>query len=256
MSIFNGGIDLQYSPAKVKDLVGIIVSIFGKDDYNFIKTYNDTYEVKYYKNDFKFRFFDVLNDNFTLYVYKGDWELFSRSYSDIDTFVSDMKSKFEKGFEDSYGDIAYFNENNENDETNTLDDENYSNIEQVSDDFSDSSDEEFNSEPLDDYSRGLKIAKSTSIVPDDITKIRVVALRYDGNILAFRFKTDKGAFDMKLDVAIKYGLGGFKTEKFINLECVNGVYMSSSEKKLRTFIPDISLCEEDCKKLINALFNS
>lgn len=93
-----------------------------------------------------------------------------------------------------------------------------------------------------------------SIVPDGIREIRVVALKYNGQVIAFRFKTDKGVFDMWKSVAAKYGLGEFKTETFITLESVNGVLMSKSERERRRCVPDISDSPEDCAKLIDRLF--
>lgn len=93
----------------------------------------------------------------------------------------------------------------------------------------------------------------SSIVPD-IKQIRVVSLKLDGEVVAYRFKTDVGAFDMRRSVALRYGLGGFKIEKFITIECINGLYMSKSEMKSHKLIPDVSDCEADCRKLIDALF--
>lgn len=93
-----------------------------------------------------------------------------------------------------------------------------------------------------------------SIVPYGISQIRVVALKYQGEAIAFRFKTDKGAFDMRKSVAVKYGLGGFKTETFIALQSVNGMLMSESERKRHVCVPDVSDCEEDCKRLMDAIF--
>lgn len=94
-----------------------------------------------------------------------------------------------------------------------------------------------------------------SIVPCNIQKIRVVALIYNNEIIAYRFKTDRGAFDMRKSVATKYGLGGFKTEKSIILESVNGLLMSSSEHKAKVCVPDISGCSEDCQRLVDALYS-
>ena len=99
-----------------------------------------------------------------------------------------------------------------------------------------------------------EIEPDYSVVPDGITKIRLVSLKLDGEIVAYRFKTDKGSFDISRSVMAKYGFGGTITDKFINLEYVNGVLMSSSEKKNNSKVPNISDNEKDCKKLINLLF--
>lgn len=95
-----------------------------------------------------------------------------------------------------------------------------------------------------------------SIVPEGITQIRIVALKHNGVLIAFRFKTNVGAFDMRREVAAQYGFGDFKTEKFIALQNVNGMLMSESERKRRVCVPDVSDCKEDCQRLANALFGS
>lgn len=94
------------------------------------------------------------------------------------------------------------------------------------------------------------------VVNGDITSIRAVALKYDGKVVAFRLKTNLGSFDINRDVAARYGISDFKTEKFIKLQSVNGILMSESEQKSQTFVPDVSDNEADCFKLIVALFNS
>lgn len=99
-----------------------------------------------------------------------------------------------------------------------------------------------------------EIEPDYSVVPDGITQIRLVSLKLDGEIVAYRFKTDKGSFDIRRTVMAKYGFGGTITDKFINLEYVNGVLMSSSEKKNNSKVPNVSDNEKDCKKLINLLF--
>lgn len=98
-------------------------------------------------------------------------------------------------------------------------------------------------------------AGQVGVVPDGITSIRAVALKYDGKVIAFRFKTDKGSFDMSRDVASKFGINALKTDKFITLQNVNGILMSESEKSGQRVIPDVSECETDCTKLMNAIFN-
>lgn len=95
-----------------------------------------------------------------------------------------------------------------------------------------------------------------SIVPDGINQIRIVALKYNGALIAFRFKTNVGAFDMRREVAAKFGFGDFKTEKFIALQNVNGMLMSESERKRHVCVPDVSECKEDCQRLADALFGS
>lgn len=97
-------------------------------------------------------------------------------------------------------------------------------------------------------------AAQVGVVPDGITSIRAVALKYDGKVIAFRFKTDKGTFDMSKEVATQYGLSGFKSEKFIALKNVNGILMSETEMQKNVLIPDVSENEADCRKLISTIF--
>jgi hypothetical protein len=101
----------------------------------------------------------------------------------------------------------------------------------------------------DENTNGVK-----SIVPDDITKIRVVALKLDDTVLAYRFKSDRGSYDMRRSVALKYGLGDFKVSKMIRLHRVNGLLMTDGEHANRILIPDVSDCEVDCKKLMKFMF--
>ena len=93
-------------------------------------------------------------------------------------------------------------------------------------------------------------------VPANVGKVRVVALKYDGRVIAYRFKTDAGSFDMQKSVAMKFGFGDFKTETFIQLKSVGGMLMSDSECKKRRCVPDVSDDEGACKRLVDALFDS
>lgn len=99
-------------------------------------------------------------------------------------------------------------------------------------------------------------AVQPSIVPDGITQLRVVALKYRDSVVAYRFKTNAGAFDMCREAALRYGLGGSRTETYITLQNVNGVLMSGAERERRACVPDVSGCEEDCEKLMRALFDA
>lgn len=98
------------------------------------------------------------------------------------------------------------------------------------------------------------VTRQTSIVPDNISTIRVVALKYKGKVIAFRFKTDVGTWDMRKSVAAQYGLGEYKTETFMTLENVNGMLMSKTERERRKCVPDVSDCPVDCEKLMRFMF--
>lgn len=120
--------------------------------------------------------------------------------------------------------------------------------------FESSDDEEEETEPTRESKFLDELTKPQQSIVPDISQIRVVSLKLDGEVVAYRFKTDVGAFDMRRSVALRYGLGGFKIERFITIECINGLYMSKSEMKSHKLIPDVSDCETDCRKLIDALF--
>ena len=96
--------------------------------------------------------------------------------------------------------------------------------------------------------------KIIPIIKGKINQIRVVPLKFNGVVIAYRFKTDIGAFDMSKMVAERYGLSSIKSDKFISLENINGIYMSSTERKLHQLVPEVSDCEEDCRQLIDAVF--
>ncbi|MBO6015989.1 MAG: hypothetical protein J6P60_05320 [Lachnospiraceae bacterium] len=91
------------------------------------------------------------------------------------------------------------------------------------------------------------------VIDRPIHEIRILSLKYENSTVAFRFKTDIGAFDMRKSVAFHYGLSDLKVTKMVHLESVNGMLMSPSERKAHMFVPDVSENEEDCHKLIDAL---
>lgn len=113
---------------------------------------------------------------------------------------------------------------------------------------------EITDEPYMDKADEEETGQDDGLVPDGISQIRLVSLKLDGEIVAYRFKTDKGSFDIRKSVMVKYGFGGTITDKFINLEYVNGILMSASERKNNCKVPNVSDSEKDCKKLINLLF--
>ena len=107
------------------------------------------------------------------------------------------------------------------------------------------------------YVKSVKTAShiEDSVVPDGITKIRIVGLLLDGVTLAYRIKTDKGNFDISLEKFREYGIPGFKVEKVIHLGRVNGLLMSKSERQTGKLVPDISNNAVDCDKIIKLLFS-
>ena len=115
-------------------------------------------------------------------------------------------------------DVSLYGSLNEN----VLDINNYSNNE------ADSVEENFS---------GFNKESSLLVVPDDITTIRVVALVVDNKIYGYRFKTDKGDYDMRYQDAMARGLGQYRVEKCIRLISKNGLLMSQGELKSEALIP-------------------
>ncbi len=96
---------------------------------------------------------------------------------------------------------------------------------------------------------------SPSIVPDNVSNVQVVALNLDGVTIGYRFLTDCGKFDMTKKKARMYGISGIKVEKMLRLQRKNGLLLSKGEINDHQVIRDISDCDEDCEKLVNALFD-
>ena len=212
-------------------------------DSCYLEDFNDnSIGVYSTSNNFIFIFREIDAFSFSVECRDNGFTVFQQQFSDIEEYKAYINAGFDNGFVDDYGDSHFYK--SEPVKINGRLFEEASNI-------ADDSDEEDCSTLEDSVN---KLVSIESIVPDDITQIRVVALRYNCQIIAFRFKTNVGAFDMRIETATKYGLGGFKTEKFINLEKVNGILMSSTERKKRVCVPDVSLCEIDCRKLIDAVF--
>lgn len=115
--------------------------------------------------------------------------------------------------------------------------------------WSDTSDEE------EDFVSGWRSGNITvsSVVPATVSQVRVVALVYEDRIFAYRFKTDVGDFDVTRMAASKYGLAGYKVSKSIRLQQYNGLYATKGEVESGKLIPDVSECDEDCKRLFGVL---
>lgn len=100
----------------------------------------------------------------------------------------------------------------------------------------------------------VPIEEPSSIVPDSIYDCRVVALVYNNNTIAYRFKTNAGSFDMDRKVASQYGLAPDKVTKFTRLMLVNDIFMTKGEHDAGRLIPDVSNSKIDCDRLFSALF--
>lgn len=212
------------SPCNLEGILEAIKLVLGLDDASLVNLDDkgaNVFRIIYLNSPVYFEIFELREDVFSLAGYNSNHCIIDDYFNDIESF----KACLEAHKDELYGSTASF----------------------------DRDDEEEQEAP---QSKGGSEDSSnlSGIVNGDITKIRVVALKSDGVVIAYRFKTNLGAFDMRKSTATKYGLGGYKTDKFITLEHVNGLLMSKNELKARVCVPDISECEEDCKKLVNALF--
>ena len=237
MSIFEYNEAYKSASPLIKSALDFISSIVLTDGCYLPDAGDNVTVMAFTYNDFSFIFSELDAFTFSVECRNNGYSIFNKQFSDMELFKSYMTDGIVKGFVDDYDDVHQFKQNKGVASQNV---------------FSDDDSDEIDSSTLDD--EVSKLVSIESIVPNSISKVRVVALRYNCQVIAFRFKTDVGAFDMRIEVATKYGLGGFKTEKFINLEKVNGILMSNTEKQKRVCVPDVSLCEEDCRRLIDAVF--
>lgn len=97
--------------------------------------------------------------------------------------------------------------------------------------------------------------KKSNLDTDSITDVKIVALKYNGKLVAYRFKTNIGCFDIDKETAQSYGVSEYKVTKAITLNKCNNLLMSNSEISGKRIIPDISSNFELCNKLFNLLFN-
>jgi hypothetical protein len=249
-------LDVRETVEKYREILNIFSSVFGKYNAENLNIGDNTAIIQYYEHNIMFKFSKLNFPTSSFIVERGDWTTSPVEFGNMKDLTDTLNYCNNFGFTDSYGDLLFFDENQSSDSNSDSYDSSSSGYKTPSyDEDLDLDEDEEIDEDDSDFKRGSKPISIQSIVPHDIQKIRVVALRYGGRVIAFRFKTDKGAYDMRIEVATRFGLGGFKTEKFITLENVNGILMSISEKKQRVCVPDISLCEEDCKRLIDRLFD-
>lgn len=237
MSIFEYNEAYKSASPLIKSAIDFISSIVARDGCYLPDAGDNVTVMAFTYNNFSFIFSELDAFTFSVECRNNGYSIFNKQFSDMELFKSYMTDGIVKGFVDDYDDVHQFSRPNGVASQNV---------------FSDDDSDEIDSSTLDN--EVSKLVSIESIVPNSISKVRVVALRYNCQVIAFRFKTDVGAFDMRIEVATKYGLGGFKTEKFINLEKVNGILMSNTEKQKRICVPDVSLCEEDCRRLIDAVF--
>lgn len=216
--------NIKDNQCNLKGILESIRLVLGLDDAsltNLGDESSNTFRIMYPNSPIYFEIFELREDVFSLAGYNSNHCIINDYFNDIESFKICLE--FHK--EELCSSITSFDRDDEEEQ------------------------EASSNERGSEDSSSLR-----SIVNGDITKIRVVALKSDGVVIAYRFKTNLGAFDMRKSTAVNYGLGGYKTDKFIALEHVNGLLMSKNELKARVCVPDISECEEDCKKLVNALF--
>ena len=92
---------------------------------------------------------------------------------------------------------------------------------------------------------------SSDFKTSSITKIRLVSLRHEDELVGFRFKTNIGNYDISLEVAKSLGVASYKVSKTINLKDVNGVLMSKKEIETGKLCEDISSNTELVKELFD-----
>ncbi|MEE3392097.1 MAG: hypothetical protein VZR00_02090 [Lachnospiraceae bacterium] len=93
-----------------------------------------------------------------------------------------------------------------------------------------------------------------SIVPDDIKSIKLLALIFDKKVVGYRFKTDKGYFDVTVEKAAEYGMNSHKVRTGLQVEKHNGIMISKTEIKENKLVPNVTDSQEDCDKLFNLLY--
>lgn len=227
----------------IKDICSCLNTVHGLEEFNVVKWSDDIIDIVPYNSACYIEVCEIDNNQCVVDVmYSG--VIYSSRYDQNHYYCNkdDIISILEKGMKEGY----------------SCDGERYDFI--IGKDIMGFFDSDFNStdEVADtDYMNGniSRIELSSKpIVIGTIEQLRVVPLKYEGNVISYRFKTNLGAFDISRSVAERYGLNNIKTDKFIPLENINGVFMSANERKLHLLVPDVSGCEEDCTKLINAIF--
>lgn len=250
-------LNISDTQSKPKEFVNILEEIFGKETHLLANNGSEMIKLAVGDTGYAFEFFNVNSVTCSFHVFNSTSTKIYEEFEVARTEVYDrVKSIAENGiiYHGEYIFIVARNElpsysSNKNDlfAVSPIEAEQF--MKQMENDTLDEEEE-----TSGDNKFSKELAKSVESIVPDIEQIRVVSLKLDGEVVAFRFKTNVGAFDMRKSVAFKYGLGGFKTEKFINLQSKNGLLLSKSEIENHAIVPDVSECEEDCKKLINALF--
>lgn len=85
----------------------------------------------------------------------------------------------------------------------------------------------------------------------DFGAIRCIALLHNKTIVAVRFKTEKGAYDIKIDKAKELGLRTAPT-RYIRVDKEGSLLISEKEKQNKALIPDITNNTALVKSLLQA----
>lgn len=85
----------------------------------------------------------------------------------------------------------------------------------------------------------------------DRASIELVALKYNGNLVGYRFLEGNDKYDIDINCARALGVHRFKVGKQLKLELVGGVLRSSSEVTSKKLVRDIS----DDKDAVKSLFS-
>ena len=218
--------------------INLILNYYNADEFRI------DYNLKNSDLDFKFK-------------YKFD-KLYHDANKESINFMNNLYSDYYSGSEKS--DSNKSNINNiksvkvtKNNNVNNLDDvninvKNNKSIEDDEESFIDSHNLFINDVELNKYS------SSRPAVPDGITKIKVFALVYQDKLVGYRFKTNKGKFDIKINVAMELDIPNRLTVlKSIRLNAEGDLLLSKSEKATGVKVKDVSKNKGDCLKLLRYL---
>lgn len=243
----------------LEEVCEAISKILNVPDLYTINIFNESrneYEIKFDASDYKFKFRVVVDNQceYNIIYIPEDKVIFTYKTCNFNKFISQLETVRANGIPTLDSNIYYpsyeINGVSRNDSDFGFDN-------QSSDPtLNGCEDEEVETAPSSGKFINELAGKPSSHVDGDITQIRVVPLKFEGKVIAYRFKTNLGAFDMSKSTAAKFNVDSIKSDKFITLERVNGILMSSTEKKIKKLVPDVSDCDEDCIKLINAMFEA
>lgn len=243
----------------LEEVCEVLIKVFNIPDLYTINVYDEgrnEYEIKFDTSGYKFKFRVAIDNQceYKIIFIPEDKVIFTYKTCNFNKFVSQIESVRENGIPTLDSNVYYPDFDINGVSKNELD---YGfDSQSPNPTLNGCEDEEVEATPVSGKFANDLAGKPNSHVDGEITQIRVVPLKFEGVVIAYRFKTNLGAFDMSKSTAAKFNVDSIKSDKFITLERVNGILMSSTEKKIKKLVPDVSDCDEDCIKLINAMFEA